>query len=72
MTQDAILFFTTIPSMIWSLFSGFKIPGVNFSPGTLIFGILSFRVLIWVMTNVLGLGQNYLTNVGRSNNKKDD
>lgn len=59
MSSDAILFFTTIPRLIWSLFTGFKIPGLNFTPAVLIFGLLSFRVLLWAMTNVFGLGQSF-------------
>lgn len=66
MTQDAILFFQTVPSMIWSMFTGFKIPGLNFTPAILIFGLLSFRVLIWAMINVFGLGQSFATKSMRS------
>lgn len=69
MSSDALLFFANIPGLIWSLFTGFKIPGVNFTPATLIFGILSFRVLIWAITNVFGLGESFGSAMARSDKK---
>lgn len=69
MSSDALLFFAQVPQLIWSLFTGFKIPGVNFTPAVLIFGILSFRVLIWAMINVFGLGESFLGNMASSARK---
>lgn len=63
MNQDAVLFFSTVPKLIWSLFTSFKIPGLNFTPAVLIWGILSFRVLIWAMQNVFGLGMDSLSSM---------
>lgn len=69
MSSDALLFFSRIPALIWSMFTGFKIPGVNFTPAVLIFGLLSFRVLIWAMINVFGLGESFLGNIAASSGK---
>lgn len=65
MTQDAILFFSTIPKMIWSLFTSFRIPGLNFTPAVLVWGLLSFRVLVWAIMNIFSLGEGYLTEISK-------
>lgn len=70
MSSDALLFFSNIPGLIWSLFTGFRIPGVNFTPATLIFGILSFRVLIWAIINVFGLGESFGGALARNKGEK--
>lgn len=44
MSSDAIQIITLFPSMIWQLFTGVKIPGLNFSPAVLFFGVLSFSL----------------------------
>ena len=62
MNNDAVLATQGILS-IWQLFTGFKIPGIGFTPAQLIFGILSFRVLIWAMINVFGLGESFDSNL---------
>lgn len=69
MNNDAVLATQGILS-IWNLFTGFKIPGISFTPAQLIFGILSFRVLIWAMINIFGLGENFATNVFSAKERK--
>lgn len=56
MSSDAIYFFSTFPSIIFRLFTEIKIPGLGFTPATLLFGILSFYVSIFVIKNVLDIG----------------
>lgn len=60
MTSDAILFFTSIPNMIWGLMNSFDIPGLGFTPGALIMGIISFKVISWVVLNIFNLGGNFV------------
>ena len=63
MTSDAVLFFSRVPGIIWSLFTSFNIPGVGFSPGTLLFGIISIPIIVWTITNVFGFGANFSSKV---------
>lgn len=60
MSSDAIQFFTTIPNMIWGLMNSFDIPGLGFTPGALIMGIISFKVVSWVVLNIFNLGGNFV------------
>lgn len=63
MSSDAILFFQQVPKMIWDLMNSFDIPGLGFTPGSLIMGILSIRILIWAIGNVFSLGQNAVSDI---------
>lgn len=56
MSADTIYFFERFPSLIFRLFTEIKIPGLGFTPATLLFGILSFYVSIFVVKNVLDIG----------------
>lgn len=42
-------------SAIWSIFTSFRIPGLNFSPAVLLFGIASFGVAIKLVTGILNI-----------------
>lgn len=46
MSNDALLFITSFPKIIWSIFTGVKIPGLNFTPAVFFFGILTFGI-VW-------------------------
>lgn len=46
MSSDALLFITSFPKIIWSIFTSVKIPGLNFTPAVFFFGILTFGV-VW-------------------------
>lgn len=58
MTQDFINCMTTILSQGFKLFTCFKLPGVNFTPAVLLFGILSFGVAISVVHGILTITAN--------------
>lgn len=55
MSQDFIQILTYFPSTIWRLFTSFTIPGVNFTPATMMFGILSFGVAIKFVTGIIDI-----------------
>lgn len=68
MSSDAILFFQQFPKMIWGLFNSVDIPGLGFTPGALIWGIVSFPVIVWVINNIFNFGGNLTTKVS---NRRD-
>lgn len=53
MSADFIQIISTFFGAIWSLFTSFKIPGLNFSPAVLAFGILSFNLAIKLIHGIL-------------------
>lgn len=53
MSNDALLFITSFPKIIWHLFADVKIPGLNFSPGIFFFGILTFGVIFKLVLSIL-------------------
>lgn len=53
MTADARLFITEFPKVIWQLFTGVKIPGLNFSPAVFFFGILTFGIALKFLLSIL-------------------
>ncbi len=55
MSQDFIQIITYFPSAIWHLFTTFTIPGINFTPATMMFGILSFGVAIKFVTGIIDI-----------------
>lgn len=61
MSQDAIQVITFLPSMIWQLFTGFKIPGLNFTPAVFFFGILSFSLAYRFLMGVLNISTSGFT-----------
>lgn len=61
MSQDAISIITFLPSMIWQLFTGFKIPGLNFTPAVLFFGILSFGLAFRFLMGILNISTSGFT-----------
>lgn len=65
MSSDAILFFRTVPQLIFSLFTSFEIPGLGFTPATLMFGLLSLPVIKYVITSLLHIGENVAISHGR-------
>lgn len=66
MSQDFIQIITVFPSAIWSLLTSFHIPGVNFTPAVMIFGILSFGVAIKFVTGIIDItGHGFSETVSR-------
>lgn len=55
MSNDAIQLITFFPSMIWQLFTGVKIPGLNFTPAVFFFGVLSFSLAYKFLMGVLNI-----------------
>lgn len=53
MTSDFLLCMQTALSQSFRLFTCFRLPGVNFTPAVLLFGILSFSVAISVIHGIL-------------------
>lgn len=66
MTQDFINCMTTILHQGFRLFTCFKLPGVNFTPAILFFGILSFSLAISVVHGILTITANGLRGQGHS------
>ena len=62
MTQDAIQIITYFPSLIWQLFTGFKIPGLNFSPAIFFFGVLSFSLAFRFLMGIINISTSGFTN----------
>lgn len=62
MSQDAIQILTFFPSMIWQLFTGVKIPGLNFSPAVFFFGILSFGLAFRFIMGIINISTSGFTN----------
>lgn len=61
MSSDAIQIITFLPSMIWQLFTGFKIPGLNFTPAVFFFGILSFGLAFRFLMGVINISTSGFT-----------
>lgn len=61
MTQDAIQILTFFPSLIWQLFTGFKIPGLNFTPAVFFFGILSFGLAFRFLMGIINISTSGFT-----------
>lgn len=61
--SNALLQIWSVLSLIWStFFTGWRIPLLNFTPATLIFGVLSFFVAIKFMVGILNITTNGLSN----------
>lgn len=58
MTQDFVACMTTVLHQGFKLLTCFKLPGVNFSPAILLFGILSFSVAITLIHGILTITAN--------------
>lgn len=69
MSSDAVLFFQSIPKMLWSLMNSFNIPGLGFTPGALIMGVISFDIIIWVVGNIFSFGANHSSAVSQHFNR---
>lgn len=67
MSNDFILILRNFFSSVWSLFTSFRLPGLNFSMATLIFGVLSFFVAIKLIKGIFEITVN---NAGNSNTSK--
>lgn len=61
MSQDAIQIITFLPSMIWQLMTGFKIPGLNFTPAVFFFGILSFSLAFRFIMGIINISTSGFT-----------
>lgn len=62
MSNDAIQIITMFPSMVWQLMTGFKIPGLNFTPAVLFFGILSFSLALKFIMGIINISTSGFTN----------
>lgn len=58
MSEDFVRIIATFFNSIWSLFTGFRIPGVNFSPAVMMFGILSFGLALKLIHGLLTMTTN--------------
>lgn len=56
MSQDALQYFLYVPGIIWRLFTSFNIPGLGFTPASLMFGILSVGLILYVVNNIFTVG----------------
>lgn len=63
MSQDAIQIITFFPSMIWQLMTGFKIPGLNFTPAIFFFGILSFSLAFKFIMGIINISTSGFTSM---------
>lgn len=61
MSQDAIQIITFFPSMIWQLMTGFKIPGLNFTPAVFFFGVLSFSLAFRFIMGIINISTSGFT-----------
>lgn len=61
MTSDALQIITFLPSMIWQLMTGFKIPGLNFTPAVFFFGVLSFGLAFRFLMGVINISTSGFT-----------
>ena len=55
MSSDAINVILMFPRIIWQLFTGFKIPGLNFTPAVFFFGILSFSLAFRFILSIINI-----------------
>lgn len=55
MSSDFLQIITYFPSIIWSILTSFRIPGINITPATMIFGIFSFGVAIKFVTGIIDI-----------------
>lgn len=62
MSSDFIEILMYFPSMIWSLLTSFRIPGLNFTPAVLIFGVLSFGLAIKFISGILEITTRGVSN----------
>ena len=58
MTSDAILFFTSVPRLIFSLFTSITIPGLGITPAILMLGIMSIPLIKFVMIHIFNIGDS--------------
>lgn len=63
MSQDAIQIISFFPSMIWQLMTGFKIPGLNFTPAVFFFGILSFSLAFKFILGIINISTSGFTSI---------
>lgn len=61
MSSDAIQIITFFPSLIWQLFTGFKIPGLNFTPAVFFFGVLSFGLAFRFLMGIINISTSGFT-----------
>lgn len=58
MSNDLIIIYQRFFTSLWSLFTAFRIPGVNFSPAIMLFGILSFFLALKLIHGLLTMTTN--------------
>ena len=66
MTQDFISCMITVLQQGFRLLTCFKLPGVNFTPAILLFGILSFSLAISVVHGILTITASGMRGQGHS------
>lgn len=71
MSSDAVLFFQQIPKMIWGFMNSFNLPGLGFTPGALIMGVISFDIIIWVISNIFDFGSSFTSRVANNQARED-
>ena len=52
MSSDFVIILRGLFSILWSLMTSFKLPGLNFSPAVLMFGIMSFGLAIKLLSGI--------------------
>lgn len=67
MSADAINVILIFPRMIWQLFTGFNIPGLNFTPAVFFFGILSFGLAFNFIMSIINISTSGFNNQVRRN-----
>lgn len=58
MTSDALLFFTSVPRIIFSLFTSITIPGLGITPAVLMLGIMSIPLIKFTMIHIFNIGDS--------------
>lgn len=70
MSSDFLQVLQGFFSAIWFLLTSFRIPGLNFSPAVMIFGIMSFGLALKLMHGILTMTTNGISSKDRGNNEK--
>ena len=74
MSNAAVQVLTYFPSMIWQLMTGFKIPGLNFTPAVFFFGVLSFGLAFRFIMGVINISTSGFTSyeAGKVRRERND
>lgn len=72
MSQEAIQLISVFPRMIWQLMTGFKIPGLNFTPAVFFFGVLSFGLAFRFIMGIFNISTFGFTLNAREESRRFD